>query len=262
MNEAMDASTTLLDPSAIVARNLTVPKRPAAMPDIVLYEDDEGLAREIVLAFEAEKYGVTLAKSEAALLAIATKRPATVLIMDRMVSGEDSLLTIQRMRDLGSLVPVIVISNMTSVDDRILGLKAGGDDYLIKPFSMGELVARVEVLMRRLAGEGRETRETRLVAGDLEMDLIDRTVRRGSRAITLLPREFVLLEFFMRRQDQVITRAMMLEGVWKYRAPMNTNVVDVHISNLRRKIDGEGEPQLLKNKRGIGFILTATGMES
>ena len=222
------------------------------LPAIVVFEDDDGLAEEIRLAFTSEDYDVSIVKSQAELLAAAEREGSSFLIMDRMVCGQDSLVIVERLREAGNRVPVIVISSLVSVDDRIRGLKAGGDDYLIKPFSMGELLARAGALVRRATID---TRETKLVASDLVMDLIDRTVTRGDRAINLLPREFTLLEYFMRRQGQVITRAMMLEGVWKYKAPLHTNVVDVQLSNLRRKVDGEGNIPLFKNQRGVGFVL-------
>ena len=222
------------------------------LPAIVVFEDDDDLAEEIRLSFASEAYDVRIVKTRAELLAAADSEVPSVLIMDRMVCGEDSLVIVEGLREARNRVPVIVISSLASVDDRIRGLKAGGDDYLIKPFSMGELLARAGALARRARTE---TRETRLVASDLTMDLIDRTVMRGTRAINLLPREFTLLEYFMRRQGQVITRAMILEGVWKYKAPLHTNVVDVQLSNLRRKIDGEGEIPLFKSQRGVGFVL-------
>jgi two-component system OmpR family response regulator len=144
-----------------------------------------------------------------------------------------------------------VISSLSTVDDRILGLKAGGDDYLTKPFAMGELIARVEALLRRAKPE----RATTLSVGPLVVDLISRSVRRGDRDIVLLPREFSLLEYLMRHAGLSVTRAMLLEDVWNYRASTQTNVVDVHVGNLRRKIDADGEPRLIESVRGIGFRL-------
>jgi two-component system OmpR family response regulator len=168
-----------------------------------------------------------------------------------MLHGEDSLTIIETLREEGNSTPVLVISALSSVDDRIRGLKAGGDDYLVKPFELRELTARVEALSRR-AGDARATR---LRVGPLEMDLVERTVRRGDRPVDLLPREFKLLEYFMRRPNQVITRAMFLEDVWNFKFLPQTNVVDVHISNLRRKIDQGGEPRLIVNVRAAGFKL-------
>jgi two-component system, OmpR family, response regulator len=175
------------------------------------------------------------------------------MIMDRIVFGEDSLKTLEALRKEGIKVPVLVISALSSIDERVHGLKAGGDDYLVKPFAMVELVARVEALLRRLD----DVRTTKLRVGDLEMDLIEQTVYRGDTKIDLLPREFKLLEYFLRHPGQVITRAMLLEEVWQYHFSLETNVVDVHISNLRKKIDVKGVSSLIVNIRGAGFMLNA-----
>jgi two-component system, OmpR family, response regulator len=144
-----------------------------------------------------------------------------------------------------------VISALSSVDDRINGLKAGGDDYLIKPFDIRELTARVEALLRR----GGDTRLTRLQVGALEMDLVERTVRCDGRLVDLLPREFTLLEYFMRRPGQIVTRAMLLEDVWNFKFMAQTNVVDVQIGNLRRKLDPTGARRFIANIRAVGFKL-------
>lgn len=176
-----------------------------------------------------------------------------IMIMDRIVFGEDSLTTLEALRNEGVKVPVLVISGLSSIDEKVRGLKAGGDDYLAKPFAMVELVARVEALTRRLE----DLRTTKLRAGDLEMDLIEQTVHRGDARIDLLPREFKLLEYFLRHQGRVITRAMLLQEVWQYHFSLETNVVDVHISNLRKKIDVRGTPSLILNIRGVGFMLNA-----
>jgi len=175
------------------------------------------------------------------------------MIMDRIVFDEDSLTTLEALRNEGVKVPVLVISGLSSIDEKVRGLKAGGDDYLAKPFAMVELVARVEALTRRLE----DLRTTKLRAGDLEMDLIEQTVYRGDARIDLLPREFKLLEYFLRHQGRVITRAMLLQEVWQYHFSLETNVVDVHISNLRKKIDVRGTPSLILNIRGAGFMLNA-----
>jgi two-component system OmpR family response regulator len=158
---------------------------------------------------------------------------------------------VEALRGEGVKVPVLVISALSSIDARIRGLKAGGDDYLTKPFAIAELAARVEALLRRLD----DVRTTKLRIDDLEMDLIEHTVRRGDKSIDLLPREFKLLEYFLRRPHQVITRAMLLEGVWRYHFSLETNVVDVHMGNLRRKINAQGAPSLIINVRGIGYTL-------
>jgi two-component system OmpR family response regulator len=173
--------------------------------------------------------------------------------MDRIVFGEDSLKTLEALRKEGVKVPILVISALSSVDEKVSGLKAGGDDYLTKPFAMVELAARVEAMLRRLE----DVRTTILRVGDLEMDLIEKTVHRGNVKIELLPREFRLLEYFLRHPGRVITRAMLLREVWQYHFSLETNVVDVHISNLRKKIDTRGLPSLIVNIRGAGFMLNA-----
>jgi two-component system, OmpR family, response regulator len=219
---------------------------------ILLVEDEKEMATEIRNELEGRGYLVRTASITEAADA-ARVGDAAILIMDRIVFGEDSLATLEALRKEGIKVPVLVISALSSIDERVRGLKAGGDDYLAKPFAMVELVARVEALLRRLE----DLRTTKLRAGDLEMDLIEQTVYRGDARIDLLPREFKLLEYFLRHPGQVITRAMLLQEVWQYHFSLETNVVDVHISNLRKKIDVRGTPSLILNIRGAGFMLNA-----
>ena len=219
---------------------------------IVLVEDESELANEIRMALERLGHLVRTASIAEAADA-ARVGDAALLIMDRMVFGEDSLSTLEILRKESVKVPVLVISALSSIDERVRGLRAGGDDYLAKPFAMVEFVARVEGLLRRLE----DVRTTKLRAGDLEMDLIEQTVYRGGIRIDLLPREFKLLEYFLRHQGRVITRAMLLQDVWQYNFSIETNVVDVHISNLRKKIDVRGVPSLIVNIRGAGFMLNA-----
>jgi two-component system OmpR family response regulator len=147
----------------------------------------------------------------------------------------------------------LVLSALASVDDRIRGLRSGGDDYLAKPFALTELVARLEALLRRPVG----TRETILRVGPLELDLIERTARRDNRELELLPREFRLLEYMMRREGQMVTRAMLFEEVWNYRFVPDTNLVDVHMGRLRHKVDLADEPPMIHSVRGLGFVLRA-----
>jgi len=217
---------------------------------ILLVEDESELANEIKLELERQGYFVRTASiSEAA--DAARVGDIAMMIMDRMVFGEDSLKTLEVLRKEGVKVPVLLISALSSIDEKVHGLKAGGDDYLAKPFAMVELAARVEALLRRLD----DVRTTKLLVGDLEMDLIEQTVHRGDTRIDLLPREFKLLEYFLRHPGQVITRAMLLRDVWQYHFTLETNVVDVHISNLRKKIDTRGGTSLIVNIRGAGFML-------
>ena len=217
---------------------------------VLLIEDETELAEEIKTELERSGYYAQIASvAEAADAARAGN--AAVIVMDRLVYGEDSLTMLETLRAEGVKVPVLVISALSSVDARIRGLKAGGDDYLTKPFAMAELTARVEALLRRLD----DVRATTLRVYDLEMDLIEHRVRRGGKLIDLLPREFKLLEYFLRRPDQVVTRAMLLEDVWQFQLSLETNVVDVHIGNLRRKINARGAPSIIVSLRGTGFTL-------
>ena len=225
------------------------PIRPQA---IFLVEDEKELASEIKTELERLGYHVQMASIAEAADA-ARVGDAAILVRDRMVFGEDSLNMLEILRKEGVKVPVLVISALSSVDEKVKGLKAGGDDYLTKPFAMVELSARVEAMLRRLD----DVRTTKLHVGDLEMDLIEKTVHRGDARIDLLPREFRLLEYFLRHPGRVITRAMLLQEVWQYHFSLETNVVDVHISNLRKKIDTKGTPSLIVNIRGAGFMLNA-----
>jgi two-component system, OmpR family, response regulator len=226
---------------------------PLKRPPVLLIEDEKGLAEEI--GAELRRLGYLVHHVETVVEGFGAARAggAAIMVVDRMLHGSDGLSMVETLRAEGVKTPVLVISALSSVDERIRGLKAGGDDYLVKPFAMAELAARVEALLRRLD----DVRTTKLRAGDLEMDLIEQTVRRGETAIDLLPREFKLLEYFLRRPNQIVTRAMLLEGVWHYRFIPETNVVDVHIGNLRRKIDIAGAPTLIANIRGAGFMLNA-----
>jgi len=219
---------------------------------IVLVEDEEAMAVEIKGELESKGYLVRIASIAQAADA-ARVGDAALLIMDRLVFGEDSLKTLEVLRKEGVKVPVLVISALSSVDEITQGLKAGADHYLAKPFYMVELVARTEALLRRLG----EVRTTRLSVDDLEMDLIEQTVFRGGNKIDLLPRELKLLEYFLRHAGQIVTREMLLKDLWQYDLGIETNVVDAHISNLRRKIDDHGLPSRIANVRGIGYMLRA-----
>jgi two-component system, OmpR family, response regulator len=232
----------------VLANNDSITRLP-----ILLIEDDPEMAQEIVLELNKFAYDLRTVDTIDKGLQAFQSSPAALMIVDRLLHGEDSLPMVESLRDKGVTVPILFISSLTSVDARIQGLKAGGDDYLTKPFAVGELAARVEALLRRAT----DARATSLSVGALEMDLIDRSVRRGERILDLLPREFKLLEYFMRRPGQTVTRAMLLEDVWHYRVLPLTNVVDVHLSNLRRKVDAPGEPRLMETVRGHGFRLNA-----
>jgi two-component system, OmpR family, response regulator len=219
---------------------------------VLVVEDERDLAEEIRLELEASGHPVLLSETVDDGLR-AARSGAAVLIIDRMLQGQDGLSIIEALRAEGNATPALVISALSSVDDRINGLKAGGDDYLIKPFDIRELTARVEALLRR----GGDTRLTRLQVGALEMDLVERTVRCDGKPVDLLPREFRLLEYFMRRPGQIVTRAMLLEDVWNFKFMAQTNVVDVQIGNLRRKLDPAGVRRFIVNIRAVGFKLNA-----
>ncbi len=180
-----------------------------------------------------------------------------VIVMDRMLPGNiDGLGIIEALRKAGNRTPILILSALSDVDERIKGLKSGGDDYLTKPFAFGELLARVDALGRRGGDPGTDRV---LQVADLRMDLLSRRVTRGSRAVTLQPREFKLLEYLMRHAEQVVTRTMLLEAVWDYNFDPQTNVVDVHISKLRQKIELDSERPLVRTVRNAGYMMSADG---
>jgi two-component system OmpR family response regulator len=175
-----------------------------------------------------------------------------VMIVDRMLPGVDGLSIVESARNSGGRAPILVLSALGEVDDRVEGLRRGGDDYLVKPFAFSELLARLEALARR--GDS-EKGETRLRVGGLEMDLLARNVERDGRRVDLQPREFQLLEYLMRHAGQVVTRTMLLEKVWGYHFDPQTNVIDVHISRLRGKIDRDFDAPLVHTVRGAGYVI-------
>lgn len=231
--------------------NLVEETNECAAARLLLIEDDESLAAEIVANLEERGYDVQRAATGTAGLEVARASHFDVMVVDRMLPELDGLSVLESLRQQGYMVPVLVLSALSAVDDRIKGLKAGGDDYLGKPFAMEELAARLEALLRRPM----QGRASLLRVGPLEIDLIERRASRSGRAIDLLPREFRLLEYMMRRPNMVLTRTMLLEDVWNYRFIPQTNLVDVHIGKLRRKIDATGEAPLIQSIRGSGFKL-------
>ena len=218
---------------------------------VLVVEDEPDIAEEIRIELKANGHPVRLVHTLEEGIEAARSGWASVLVVDRMLHGDDGLSIIEALRREGNATPALVISALSSVDERINGLKAGGDDYLVKPFDVRELTARVEALLRRRG----DARATRLQTGDIEMDLIERTVRCAGRSVDLLPREFKLLEYFMRRPGQTVTRAMLLEDVWNFKFMAQTNVVDVQIGNLRRKLDPTGSRKFIVNVRAVGFKL-------
>jgi len=223
------------------------------MAKTLLIEDDRETADEIIAELVHRGFEVDWAATGIEGLDKARSGESDVMIVDRLLPGMDGLTIIEALRQERVRTPVLILSALGAVDDRVRGLRMGGDDYLTKPFAIVELVARIEALLRRPA----ESRETILRVGPLELDLLARTVRRGDRMIDLLPREFRLLEYMMRRREQLLTRAMLLEEVWSYKFVPQTNLVDVHMGRLRHKVDKSDEVPLIHNVRGAGFILRA-----
>jgi two-component system OmpR family response regulator len=223
---------------------------------ILVVEDDADTRDYLAKGLREAGYTVEATPSGREGLMHAIDGGFDALILDRMLPDLDGLSLMKSARAAGVATPAILLTALSAIDERVRGLRAGADDYVVKPFSFDELSARLETVLRRPAEARSE--ETRLSCGELELDLIARSARRGGRRIDLLPREFQMLEYLMRRQGRVVTRTMLLEGVWDYRFDPKTNVIDVHISRLRRKIDAEGEPPLIHTVRGSGYRLAAS----
>jgi two-component system OmpR family response regulator len=223
------------------------------MPKLLLIEDDDITAAEIAADLRWRGIAVEVASDGLVALERARGEPWDAIVIDRMLPGCDGLTVLKTLRGEGNKVPALILSAMGHVDERVRGLRAGGDDYLTKPFSLVELAARVEALLRRPA----TSRETLLRVGPLELDLIASTATRGQRPLDLLQREFKLLEYMVRREGQVVTPAMLFEEVWNYNFVPRTNLIHVHMGRLRRKLDGPGETPLIETSRGIGYTLHA-----
>jgi two-component system OmpR family response regulator len=219
---------------------------------ILVIEDDRDAADYLVKAFREVGHVADAANDGDDGLSMALGGQYDILIVDRMLPKRDGLSVIGTLRDKGIETPALILSALGQVDDRVKGLRAGGDDYLPKPYSFSELLARVEVLARRRGGR---SEETVLRVGDLELDRLSHEVRRGAAEITLQPREFRLLEYLMQHAGQVVTRTMLLENVWDYHFDPQTNVIDVHISRLRSKIDKGFSQPLLHTIRGAGYMI-------
>jgi two-component system, OmpR family, response regulator len=223
------------------------------MARVFLIEDDEQTATEIVTDLALRGFVIERAAEGVAGLERASKESWDVLVVDRMLPGLDGLSIIEALRHQQNRTPALVLSALGGIDDRVRGLRSGGDDYVTKPFALAELAARVEALLRRPV----DSRETILRVGPLELDLVERKASRGNRSLDLLPREFKLLEYLVRREGQIVTRAMLLQDVWNYRFVPQTNLVDVHLGRLRRKVDLPQEAPLITNVRGVGYTLNA-----
>ena len=219
---------------------------------ILLIEDDLNVADFIGKGLCENQHSIEHAADGRTGLAKSRSGGFDAMIVDRMLPAIDGLSIVQDMRDRGDKTPVLILSALGDVDDRVKGLRAGGDDYLAKPFAFAELLARLEAIQRR---QQANKYETRLKVADLEMDLLSHRVTRGGQVLTLQPREYKLLEYMMQHAGQVVTRTMLLENVWDYHFDPQTNVIDVHVSRLRQKIDRGFDSTLLSTVRGAGYLL-------
>jgi two-component system, OmpR family, response regulator len=222
---------------------------------VLLVEDNERVSGFVRKGLAEAGHTIDHADNGRDGMFLAAGESYDAIVMDRMLPGDiDGLGIIAALRKTGSRTPILILSALSDVDERIRGLQTGGDDYLVKPFAFGELLARLDALVRRANGGNSVTT---LSVGDLTMDLLSRKVTRAGKTVTLQPREFKLLEYLMRHADQVVTRTMLLESVWDYHFDPQTNVVDVHVSKLRQKIDAGAERPLLRTIRNAGYMLSA-----
>ena len=225
-----------------------------ALRRVLVIEDDAETAQQIVDFLTARGYEADLAIDGDEGVRLGEAEEYAVIVVDRMLPFVDGLAIIQQLREEGVVTPALIISALGEVDDRVRGLRAGGDDYLVKPFAFVELLARIEALARRSATV---VKETVLRVGDLELDLVSRTVNRGGRDIKLLPREFQVLEYLVRHEGHVVPRTMLLEKVWDLHFDPSTNIIDVYVGRVRRKVDGEQTYPLIHTIRGVGFCVRA-----
>jgi two-component system OmpR family response regulator len=223
---------------------------------ILVIEDDAVMCSYLEQVLSESGFSVDLCRDGQEGLRKAGTGRYDAIILDRMLPELDGLSLLQSLRAGGVNTPVLMLSALGSVDERVKGLRAGSDDYLAKPFAMSELIARLEAILRRASADA--AAQVRLSCGELDMDLLTRRVSRAGKPIDMQPREFRLLEFLMRHQNQVVTRTMLLEGVWDYYFDPQTNVIDVHISRLRQKIDKGFPNPLIHTVRGVGYMLSAS----
>jgi two-component system, OmpR family, response regulator len=219
---------------------------------LLVVEDDPTIASFVSKGLEEAGFAVDVAVDGTRGLHLALTEPYDAAVLDVMLPGRDGLSVIEELRRRRVNVPVLILSARHSVDDRVRGLQAGGDDYLTKPFAFSELLARVQALIRRAQGS---PEPTRLTAGDLSLDLVTRRVERAGRAIELRPREFALLEYLLRNAGRVVSKTMIMAHVWNYSFDPRTNVVDVLVFRLRERVDKDFEPKLIHTVRGIGYVL-------
>jgi two-component system OmpR family response regulator len=225
-----------------------------ARRSILVVEDDPQTAGQLVESLTTNGYQVDLATTGNEALRRGRSAHYAVMTIDRMLPDIDGIAVMRHLRNDGVVTPVLIVSALGEIDDRVRGLRAGGDDYLVKPFALAELLARVEALARRSATV---VKETVLRVGDLEMDLVSRTVRRRGREIKLLPREFQLLEYLVRNEDRVVSRSMLLQHVWDIHFDPTTNIIDVYVGRVRRKVDGQQAYPLIHTVRGVGYCVRA-----
>jgi len=221
---------------------------------ILLIEDDRDVSAYISKGMSEAGHKIDISDSGKDGLFLATTEDYDVIIVDRMLPELDGLTIIKTIRGAGNTTPALILSALGEVDDRVKGLYSGGDDYLVKPFAFTELLARIEVISRR-QDKANKNEQTILNAGDLELNLLSRQVKRGKQNIDLQSREFKLLEYMLRHKGKVLTRTMLLEHVWDYHFDPQTNVIDVHISRLRSKIDKDFDNKIIKTVRGAGYII-------
>jgi two-component system OmpR family response regulator len=230
-------------------------EQPRSMSKVLVIEDDRRTAAEIAAALGDHGFDVECAYNGRDGLLKATADKFDALVLDRMLPGDlDGLGVLATLRAVGVETPVLILSALSAVDERVQGLRAGGDDYLTKPFESVELTARLEALLRRSAAP---PPATKLHVGDLQIDLLTRQVRRGERVVELLPREYRLLEYLVRHAGHLVTRTMLFEEVWGYHYDPQTNVIDVHVGKLRRKLEEGGRSQMIHTVRGSGYVLRA-----
>lgn len=226
------------------------------MKHILVIEDDPKTSEEITEALQDHGFTVSTAFTGRDGLIKALADSYDAIVLDRMLAGGlDGLSVLLSLRNAEITTPVLILSALSQLDERVQGLRAGGDDYLCKPFEFIELTARIDALTRRYAKTEVVTANNSLTIGNLEIDLLKRQVKRGNREISLVPREYALLEYLAQHADQVVTKTMLFEAVWKYHYHEQTNVIEVHMGRLRKKIDAESEPAMIQTVRGAGYVL-------
>jgi DNA-binding response OmpR family regulator len=227
------------------------------VPRLLIVEDERKILRSLERGLQVEGYEVVTAANGEAAYQLASSQTFDCIVLDLMLPGRDGLQVLADLRRQGKKMPVLILTARDAVEDRVVGLDAGADDYLVKPFAFAELLARLRVLLRR----GRSERETVLTLDDLEMDLLERRVTRGGAQIELTHREFELLEYLLRHKNTTVTRAMLGREVWKEEDYALTNVIDVFINALRKKVEQPGKPPLIQTIRGVGYSLGPGALE-